>query len=115
MKTIFVVEDDEGIREMIKFILLSEQFEVRTFATVKSFLKTKPIKIPDLFLLDIMLPDGNGIDLCKQLKEDTLTAVVPVVLMSAHADISNVPEANDFIAKPFDIQEFLNRIRINLL
>lgn len=114
MKEIFVVEDDEGIRELIEFLLISEQFAVKTFPNVRTFQKTVPNEVPDLFLLDIMLPDGNGMDLCKKLKENKLTSHVPVLLMSAHANISQVPEADDFIAKPFDVADLLKRIVHNL-
>jgi DNA-binding response OmpR family regulator len=60
MKEIFVVEDDDGIRELLEFLLLSRDYEVKTFPTVRSFENNLP-ETPDLFLLDIMLPDGNGL------------------------------------------------------
>ena len=110
MKEIFVVEDDEGIRELVEFLLLSEGFLVTTFPTARSFEERFSEHLPDLFLLDIMLPDGNGLDLCSGLKKDESTREIPVVLMSAHADISRMEGADDFIAKPFDVDELLARI-----
>lgn len=114
MKEIFIVEDDDGIREMIEFLLMSENYLVKSFPNVSTFQETVSVKIPDLFLLDIMLPDGNGLDLCKSLKESKTTQKIPVVLMSAHATIKRMEGADDFIAKPFDIEELLKRIKIQL-
>lgn len=115
MKKIFIVEDDDGIRELIEFLLVSQQYSVKTFPNARTFNKTVPEEVPDLFLLDIMLPDGNGLDLCKELKKDEVTQKVPVMLMSAHADISKMEAADDFIAKPFDVDELLKRIENQLL
>ncbi|MCC8361033.1 response regulator transcription factor [Salinimicrobium sediminilitoris] len=114
MKEIFIVEDDDGIRELIEFLLVSQQYSVKTFPTARAFHKAIPGKVPDLFLLDIMLPDGNGVDLCRELKEGEKTSKIPVVLMSAHADISRTEGADDFIAKPFDVDELLKRIQKQL-
>lgn len=114
MKEIFIVEDDEGIRELLEFLLMSKDYKVKTFPTVNSFNSYLTQNTPDLFLLDIMLPDGNGLDLCKELKQIEATRAVPVVLMSAHADISRMEGADDFIAKPFDVDELLERIERQL-
>lgn len=114
MKEIFIVEDDDGIRDLIEFLLVSQQYTVRTFPNARTFNKAVPDDVPDLFLLDIMLPDGNGLDLCKALKKDKATQNIPVVLMSAHADISRMEGADDFIPKPFDVDELLQRIEKQL-
>lgn len=114
MKEIFIVEDDDGIRELIEFLLVSQHYSVKTFPNARAFHRTVPDEIPDLFLLDIMLPDGNGLDLCKELKKNKDTREIPVVLMSAHADITITEGADDFIAKPFDVDELLLRIRQQL-
>ncbi len=114
MKEIFIVEDDDGIRDLIEFLLVSQQYVVKTFPTARAFKNNITGETPDLFLLDIMLPDGNGLDLCKELKKNSNTSSIPVVLMSAHADISRMEGADDFIAKPFDVDELLNRIEKQL-
>lgn len=115
MKEIFIVEDDDGIRDLIEFLLVSQDYAVKTFPSARSFRKFMSGESPDLFLLDIMLPDGNGLDLCKELKQNDLTKDIPVVLMSAHADISRMEGADDFIAKPFDVDELLQRIEKQLV
>lgn len=114
MKEIFIVEDDEGIRELLEFLLKSKDYKVEAFPTARSFKATLSKKTPDLFLLDIMLPDGNGLDLCKQLKQTEVTRTIPVVLMSAHANFDRKTGADDFIAKPFDVDELLKRIERQL-
>jgi DNA-binding response OmpR family regulator len=115
MKEIFIVEDDDGIRELIEFLLVSEQYAVKTFPSAKAFNKIVPKETPDPFLLDIMLPDGNGLDLCNKLKKNNVTSDIPIVLMSAHADLNRTTcEADDFITKPFDVDELLKRIQQHL-
>ncbi|NJW53052.1 response regulator transcription factor [Salinimicrobium oceani] len=115
MKEIFIVEDDDGIRELIEFLLVSQNYSVKTFPTARAFHRAVPNEVPDLFLLDIMLPDGNGLELCRELKENQSTQAIPVVLMSAHADINRMEGADDFIAKPFDVDELLQRIEKQLV
>lgn len=114
MKKIFIVEDDDGIRELLEILLQTYQYDVETFGTVKSFQTGTSGKNPDLFLLDIMLPDGNGLQLCKDLKNSGETRDIPVVLMSAHADVNRLEGADDFIPKPFDVEELLQRIQKQL-
>lgn len=70
-------------------------------------------RMPDLILMDIMLPDGNGLEMCRDLYADKSAAHIPVVLMSAHTAEYQVHRENcarDFIAKPFDIDEFIARV-----
>ena len=60
-----------------------------------------------------MLPDGNGIDICCELKKDPKTIDIPIIIMSAHAELSDMKEkcdAEEFIAKPFDIQNFVDKV-----
>ena len=73
------------------------------------------MKLPDAFILDVMLPDGNGIDVCRKLKEDQRTLHIPVVMMSANYTSGQMAEfcnADEFISKPFDIADFSKRIAI---
>ncbi len=111
-KEIFIVEDDDGIRELIEYLLISQDYEVQTFPNAERFKQTIDSRSPDLILLDVMLPDGNGLEICECLGEKDKTNNIPVVLMSAHADVDPQKTANarDFIAKPFDIEDFLYTI-----
>lgn len=113
MKEIFLLEDDEGIRELIQFLLISENFKVTAFSAAREFEKCMAENHPDLILLDVMLPDGNGIEICENLGRARETRHIPVILMSAHVDagISEKDHARDFISKPFDINDFMAKVR----
>ena len=112
MKKIFLVEDDHGLRDLISFLLTDKNYDVEAFSNATTFEKGIENGAPDLILMDIMLPDGNGVELCKNLKESKDKKVIPVLLMSAHADpnIADNSGACDFIKKPFDIEELYERI-----
>ena len=112
MKKIFLVEDDHGLRDLIFFLLTDKNYDVEAFSNATSFEKGIENGNPDLILLDIMLPDGNGLDLCKDLKKSNDKCNIPVLLMSAHADptIADNSGACEFIKKPFDIEELYERI-----
>ncbi len=110
-KQVVLVEDNASIRELIEYILADHDIEVVSFATATNFRDAKAAVTPDLYILDIMLPDGNGIDLCKELKAEQATQQTPIIMMSAHFDrLESQCQAEDFIAKPFDIDNFLSRI-----
>ena len=116
MKQIFVVEDDNGIRELLEYLLTSAHYSVASFPNAESFKRSIASERPDLILMDIMLPDGNGLDMCRGLSTREETNNIPVVLMSAHANLQSVRDncASDFIAKPFDIEDLLQKIEQQL-
>ncbi|WP_113653756.1 response regulator transcription factor [Pedobacter namyangjuensis] len=112
-KKIYVVEDNDDIRELVTYLLESEGYGVDSFATVKAFEERKDKDLPTLFLLDVMLPDGNGMTICEKLKDDEQSATIPVLLMSAHKDVAFMRKesrADDFIAKPFDIDALVKKV-----
>ena len=114
-KRICVLEDNDDIREIISIILEDAHYEVFSFSTVESFTKRSYTILPDVFLLDVMLPDGNGLDVCNSLKSTTSTKNIPVVMMSANysaRDIRCNCKAEDFIPKPFDIDDFVARVAV---
>jgi len=113
-KRILVLEDDADISTIIKIILEEESYEVKLCADIASFKREIQSIVPDLFIFDVMLPDGNGLDLCHQVKRAPDTRHIPVVIISAHAHLAEVlnkckPDA--FIPKPFDIDYFTGRIK----
>lgn len=110
---IMVLEDDPDIRRVIALILLRERFEVQSYASATAFLNEISDMDADLFLLDVKLPDGNGMDICNQLKQDSGTRHIPVIMMSAHYNLAKAGEfiADDFICKPFNITDFVDTIR----
>lgn len=114
-KTVYLVEDDEGIREMLEFVLSALKLKVVPCATVKVFKEKMNIALPDLIILDIMLPDGNGEVVGKELSMQETTSAIPILFMSANVKF-NLPEqlaSYDFIPKPFDISNF--QLKINKL
>ncbi|MFC4210237.1 response regulator transcription factor [Pedobacter lithocola] len=112
-KKISVLEDDEGILEVVDMILSAEGYEVNGFSCVNDFIIGNSTNVPDIYLLDVMLPDGDGLKLCNELKNQPQTSHVPVVMMSAHAGISNMMaqcKADGFISKPFDINHIITLV-----
>ena len=112
-KNVYVVEDNDDIRELVEYLLESEAYNVSGFATVTDFKKQMAISHPDLIVLDVMLPDGNGLDVCNLLKVKEDTKMIPIILMSANTNvayISKESKADAFISKPFDIDDLVNRV-----
>lgn len=112
-KLIYILEDNDDIREILEILLTADQYDVVGFPDVSSFYKGLLNQMPDTFILDVMLPDGNGIDVCCSLKADVRTGNIPVIMMSANytsEQMSDLCNAEDFISKPFDISDFSRRI-----
>lgn len=111
MKQITILEDDVDIREICTYLFSEEGYLVNGFCDITSL--NKADTMPDIFLLDIMLPDGDGQQVCNKLKSDPRYSKIPIVMMSAHKDRSSAMNgcpADDFIEKPFDIDTMLKRI-----
>ncbi|KQS92408.1 response regulator [Chryseobacterium sp. Leaf394] len=114
MRKIYIVEDDDSIREILEIFLTSEDYSVQSFENVKEFDQRNKEEKPDLYLFDVMLPDGSGIDLCSQIKTSRENAEIPVLIMSAHAQLKNFADdcqPDGFISKPFDIDHLLLQIQ----
>lgn len=114
MKTVFILEDEAGIREVLEILLESENYLVSTFADIKEFNSRNLNVLPDIFILDVMLPDGIGTDVCNQLKNHPATSHIPVIMMSAHAkalEMEKTCNPNAFISKPFDLSEILTKVK----
>lgn len=110
MKTIWIVEDDDNIRELLNYIFRQKDIKHRTFSLAKPFLTALgEMPLPDVILLDVMLPDGNGIQLCRTIKSEEGKNRIPVMLVSAHVNLQE-DSADDFMAKPFDIEKLLSRV-----
>lgn len=112
-KKIYVVEDNDDIREMIGYMFMDTSYSFSGFPNATSFLSELDAATPDLIILDIMLPDGNGLEICKKLKINLDTCDIPVILMSAHASQKQIEEsecAEEFIAKPFNVNEFIGSV-----
>lgn len=116
-KSIYIVEDNKDIGYILQYFLTEEGFDAELFETVADLKKGLVKKVPDLFLLDVMLPDGDGLDVCSGIKQDQLLMTRPVLIMSAHfpgEDARQISCADDFIAKPFDLFSILDRVKVHL-
>lgn len=118
MRRILAVDDDKDILEVLQFILEDSGYEVDTLSDGHHLLDTIKRKAPDLILLDIMLGNMDGRELCKSVKRESVTHNIPVILISASHNITSSMNQegapNDFIAKPFDINNLLNKIKNQL-
>jgi two-component system phosphate regulon response regulator PhoB len=114
--TILIVEDEGPIRDMIRFALESADFEVIESENTKAAEQLIVQRIPDLILLDWMLPGTSGIQFTRQLKSNPNTRDIPIILLSAKAEEDNKIKgletgADDYITKPFSPRELIARIR----
>jgi two-component system, OmpR family, phosphate regulon response regulator PhoB len=116
MARILVVEDEADIREVLEYNLKRDGHDVVVTATAKEGLRQAREKRPDLVLLDLMLPDGSGTELCKALRQDSATRGVRVVMLTAKGEeidrvIGFELGADDYIVKPFSVRELLLRVQ----
>ncbi|MEK5023482.1 response regulator transcription factor [Paenibacillus sp. FSL M7-1046] len=112
-KTILLIEDEDPIRDLLAYSLRKEGFVIKGAATGTQGLEILKHFKPDLLLLDLMLPDMSGFDICKQV---SLDSAIPVIMITAKSDtidkvLGMELGADDYITKPFDIREVIARIR----
>ncbi len=113
---IYIVEDDAEVREMETYALKSSGFEVLAFDCGKAMDEQVKVKVPDLFILDIMLPGEDGLSILKRLRSQEITRDIPVIMLTAKgAELDKVKGldlgADDYMAKPFGILELISRVR----
>lgn len=113
---IYVVEDDLNIQEIECFALKNSGYEVEAFEQSKTFFGRIKEKKPDLVLLDVMLPDDDGISVMKKLRSDKNTKMLPVIMVTAKtSEIDKVKGldsgADDYLTKPFGIMELISRVK----
>ncbi len=120
-KKILIVEDEESLLKLESILLTSKGYEVRGVANGRAALAAIAEEIPDLVLLDIMLPEIDGFEVCQQIKENPATAHIPVVMLTAKKSREDMARgekvgADWYITKPFKsamvietIQRFLSR------
>lgn len=113
---IFCVEDDGNIRELVVYTLATTGMQARGFEDGKAFFKALEEEIPDLVLLDIMLPGEDGMVILKKLKASKSTRDIPVIMLTAKSTeydkvVGLDAGADDFVVKPFGMMELLSRIK----
>ncbi len=116
MAIIYIVEDDKYIREIESFSLKNSGYDVFDFECAKEFYSKLAHKIPDLIILDIMLPDEDGITMVEKLRKNAETKKIPIILVTAKTtEIDKVKGldsgADDYLTKPFGIMELISRVK----
>jgi two-component system phosphate regulon response regulator PhoB len=115
-KKIVIVEDEIDIREVLIYNFEREGFIVWGAADGRYGLKLIQDKCPDLVLLDLMLPGLDGLEICRELKNDQITAVVPIIMVTAKGEESDIVAglelgADDYVTKPFSPKELMARVK----
>ena len=116
---ILVVDDEEDILNLVEYNLKKEGYNVTCVETGEEALEAAKSILPDLILLDLMLPGVDGIDVCKILKQDTNTAHIPIIMLTAKGEESDIVTglemgADDYITKPFSPRILIARIKTGL-
>ena len=116
MAHIYIVEDDVNIREIEAFSLKNSGYTVEEFGSAKEFWSRIYEKVPDLIVLDVMLPDEDGLSIVKKLRQWAESRYVPIIMVTAKTtELDRVKGldrgADDYLTKPFDTKELLARIR----
>ena len=115
MQKVLVVDDEFNIRNILDFSLDAEGFQVVSAADGEEAYDIAVAEVPDLIILDVMMPKGDGIETCRRLKKDARTKHIPVILLtarSAKGDRERVlaAGADDYIIKPFSPQRVVDRV-----
>ena len=116
MALIYIVEDDVNIREIETFSLKNSGYTVMDFECAKDFYHKLSDKVPDLILLDIMLPDEDGLEILRKLRKNPETRKVPIIMVTAKTtEIDKVKGldsgADDYLTKPFGVMELISRVK----
>ena len=116
MKKIVIIEDERDLAELLAFNLEKEGFQTIIAPDGKTGLERVISELPDLVLLDLMLPEMNGTDVCKQLRKLPKTAAVPIIMLTAKGEevdrvVGFEVGADDYLVKPFSTRELLLRIK----
>lgn len=116
MALIYILEDDRNIREIEEIALKNADYEVVSFETAAEFGKRLKEKVPDLLLLDLMLPDADGLRLVTQLRQNVMTMSLPIIMVTAKTtEIDKVrgldSGADDYLTKPFSVMELISRVK----
>ncbi len=116
MATIYIVEDDVNIREIERYALKNSGYEVEEFECGADFFKRLEHKVPALVLLDIMLPNEDGLDILTRIRNSRNASKVPIIMVTAKtSELDKVKGldlgADDYISKPFGVMELISRVK----
>lgn len=116
---IYLVEDDDNIRKLVCYALSKEGFDVQGYPCPKEFWQGMDKELPELILLDIMLPEEDGLSILHKLKSSAGTERIPVIMLTAKSSEFDIVTgldmgADDYVAKPFGTMELMSRVRVVL-
>lgn len=116
MAVIYCVEDDDNIRELVLYALRNTNYIAEGFEGGKEFFVKLEEKLPDLVILDIMLPEEDGLSILKKLRDNTKTKTLPIMMLTAKSSEYDKVKgldlgADDYIVKPFGVMELISRVR----
>ena len=116
MALIYIGEDDQNIREIASFALKNSGYQIQDFSNAKDFHRAVKEKRPDLALLDIMLPDEDGMEILQKLRKNPETKRLPIIMVTAKStELDRVKGldngADDYIVKPFGVMELISRVK----
>ena len=115
-KLIAVIDDEPDIVELVTIHLKKAMFKVKGFSDAESFYRFLDEKIPDLIILDLMLPDADGLEICKYLKKEDKFSSIPIIMLTAKGDETDKIlglefGADDYVTKPFSQRELVARVK----
>jgi DNA-binding response OmpR family regulator len=115
-RVIAVVDDEPDILELIGLHLGRAGFTIKSFPAAKPLMQYLAKQLPDLLVLDLMLPDGDGLDICKSLKKDQRTSALPILILTARGEKPDIVlglefGADDYLVKPFSPAELVARVK----
>ncbi|MBS3999913.1 MAG: response regulator transcription factor [Desulfobulbaceae bacterium] len=118
-KLIVIVDDEPDIVELVSIHLVKAGYKVKSFEDAESLFKFLKANIPDLFILDLMLPDADGFEICKYLKKEEKYSNIPVIMLTARTDemdkvLGLELGADDYVTKPFSPRELVARVKVVL-
>ena len=116
MALIYIVEDDQNIREIESFALKNSGYQIQDFSSAKDFYHALKEKKPDLVILDIMLPDEDGMEILQKLRRNPETKRMPIMMVTAKTtELDRVKGldmgADDYMSKPFGVMELISRVK----
>jgi len=119
-QSVLIIEDEPGTVEMYRIVLEIEGYRVRVAYTISTAISALEEEIPDLVLLDVVMRDSSGLDLCRKIREDPELAHIPVIIVSnlgskEHIDAGMEAGADDYLSKPVSQNELLEAVRKGLM
>jgi len=116
MALIYIVEDDKNIREIESFALKNSGYQIKDFGSAAEFYSKMEEKLPNLILLDVMLPDEDGLNIVKKIRSNPESRKIPVIMVTAKTtELDKVKGldmgADDYLTKPFGVMELISRVK----